>query len=47
MYQSLKQRGVETRLIVYPDSHHGGWKKEFSRDFYQRSLAWLDKYLKK
>jgi dipeptidyl aminopeptidase/acylaminoacyl peptidase len=47
MYQSLKQRGVETRLIVYPDSHHGGWKKEFSRDFYQRTLAWLDKYLKK
>ncbi len=47
MYQSLKRLGVETQLVVYPNSHHGGWKKQFSRDYYQRALAWMDKYLKK
>jgi dipeptidyl aminopeptidase/acylaminoacyl peptidase len=46
MYQSLKRLGIETQLVVYPDSHHGGWKKQYSRDYYQRTLAWMDKYLK-
>jgi len=46
MYQSLKRLGVETQLVVYPNSHHGGWEKQYSRDFYQRTLAWMDKYLK-
>ena len=31
-YQSLKQRGIETQLVVYPDTHHGGWKDEFEKD---------------
>ncbi|MHC4203191.1 MAG: S9 family peptidase [Planctomycetota bacterium] len=47
MYQSLKRLGIETQLVVYPNSHHGGWGKEYNRDFYQRTLAWMDKYLKK
>ena len=47
MYQSLKRLGIETQLVVYPNSHHGGWKKQFSRDYSQRALAWLDKYVKK
>jgi len=47
MYQSLKRLGVETQLVVYPNSHHGGWEKQFSRDYYQRALAWMDKYVKK
>ena len=47
MYQSLKRLGVDTQLVVYPNSHHGGWKKEFSKDYVQRTLAWMDKYLKK
>jgi hypothetical protein len=46
MYQSLKRLGVETQLVVYPDSHHGGWKKQFNRDYYERALAWMDKYVK-
>ncbi len=46
MYQSLKRLGVETQLVVYPNSHHGGWKKQYERDYYQRALAWLDKHLK-
>ena len=47
MYQSLKRLGVQTQLVVYPNSHHGGWKKSFSQDYYQRALAWMDKYVKK
>ena len=46
MYQSLKCLGVETQLVVYPNSHHG-WPKKFNQDYYQKSLAWMDKYLKK
>jgi dipeptidyl aminopeptidase/acylaminoacyl peptidase len=45
MYQSLKRLGVDTQLVVYPDSHHGGWKKQFSRDYHERALAWMDKYV--
>jgi len=47
MYQSLRRLGVETRLVVYPDSHHGGWPKRFNRDYYRRALAWMDKICKK
>jgi len=47
MYQSLKRLSVETQLVVYPNSHHGGWEKQFSRDYYQRALDWMDKYVKK
>jgi len=47
MYQSLKRLGVETQLVVYPNSHHGGWEKQFSRDYCQRALAWMDKYMKR
>jgi dipeptidyl aminopeptidase/acylaminoacyl peptidase len=46
MYQSLRRLGVEAQLVVYPNSHHGGWKKQYSRDYIQRALAWMDKYLK-
>jgi len=46
MYQSLKRLGVETQLVVYPNSHHGGWKKQFERDYQQRALAWMNKYVK-
>lgn len=46
MYQSLRRLGIETQLVVYPNSNHGGWKKQYSRDYIQRTLAWMDKYLK-
>ncbi len=47
MYQSLKRLGVDTRLVVYPNCHHNsGWTKEFERDYYQRALAWMNRYVK-
>ena len=45
-YQSLRKRGVPTELVVYPGAHHGGWPKEFERDYLERVLAWFDRYLK-
>jgi len=45
-YQSLKHKGIPTRLIVYPDSHHGGWNPEFNKDYYTRIVGWFDRYVK-
>lgn len=45
-YQSLRQRGIDTELVVYPDTHHGGWEERFDKDFLQRIVAWFDRYLK-
>jgi dipeptidyl aminopeptidase/acylaminoacyl peptidase len=44
-YQSLKARGVDTQLVVYPDTHHGGWSDDFERDRLVRIQQWFDKYL--
>ncbi len=45
-YQSLRKRGIDTELVVYPGMHHGGWTPEFERDYLERVVAWFDKYLK-
>ncbi len=45
-YQSLRQRGVDSQLVVYPDTHHGGWSPEFERDYNERVLGWFDRHLK-
>ena len=44
-YQSLKTLGIDTELVVYPDSHHGGWKQDFWKDYYARIVDWFDKYV--
>lgn len=46
-YQSLKHKGVPTRLVVYPNSHHGGWDPKFNRDYHTRIIDWFDQYVKK
>ena len=45
-YQSLRKRGIDTELVVYPGMHHGGWDPEFQRDYLERVRAWFDKFLK-
>jgi dipeptidyl aminopeptidase/acylaminoacyl peptidase len=45
-YQSLRERGIATELVVYPGVHHGGWPPEFERDYLERVVTWFDKYLK-
>ncbi|MGH8129290.1 MAG: S9 family peptidase [Steroidobacteraceae bacterium] len=45
-YQSLRKRGIDTQLVVYPDTHHSDWSPEFERDYLRRVREWCDKYLK-
>lgn len=44
-YQSLRTRGVPTRLVVYPNTHHGGWRPAFRKDYLERVLAWFDEHV--
>jgi dipeptidyl aminopeptidase/acylaminoacyl peptidase len=46
MYQALKSRGVDTRLIVYPDQSHGISRPSFVRDLMKRWIDWLDERVK-
>jgi dipeptidyl aminopeptidase/acylaminoacyl peptidase len=47
MYQALRSLGVETQLVIYPNQNHGISRPSYSRDRFERYLAWYDKYLKK
>ena len=46
MYQSLRRRGVETKLVVYPGQSHGLRVPSYNKHRYEQYLAWYDKYLK-
>jgi len=45
MYQALRSLGVDTELVIYPDSHHVPSKPSYQRDRLTRSLAWYDRFL--
>jgi len=44
-YQSLRKRGIDTQLVVYPGMHHSDWTDEFQKDFLLRNRQWFDKHL--
>jgi dipeptidyl aminopeptidase/acylaminoacyl peptidase len=44
-YQTLKVKGIDTQLVVYPDAHHGGWPESFEKDYLVRIVDWFDRYL--
>jgi dipeptidyl aminopeptidase/acylaminoacyl peptidase len=44
-FQSLKTRGIDTQLVVYPGTHHGGWSDDFEKDRLVRTRDWFDKHL--
>jgi len=46
LYMALKRLGRTTKLVVYPDEHHGLEKLANQKDRYERYLAWYDKYVK-
>ncbi|GMR13126.1 MAG: S9 family peptidase [Gemmatimonadota bacterium] len=46
LYQALRRRGIDTRLIVYPGQPHGLRVPSYQKDRLQRYLAWYDKYVK-
>lgn len=46
MYQSLRQLGRTTQLVVYPGEHHGIRKPSYQKDRYERYLQWYGKHVK-
>jgi dipeptidyl aminopeptidase/acylaminoacyl peptidase len=46
LYQALKSRGIDTRLIIYPGQYHGFRRPSFLKDRMQRWLAWYGDHLK-
>lgn len=46
MYQALKRRGIDTRLVVYPGQPHGLRLPSYNVHRYKEYLAWYDKYVK-
>ena len=46
LYQSLKRRGVDTKLIIYPGQSHGIRVPSYQKDRYERYLAWFNRLLR-
>ena len=44
-YRALAQRNVPTELVVYPREGHGLRETEHLRDYFERLLRWLERYL--
>jgi len=44
-WHALKELGVPTSLVIYPDEGHGIRGAEHAADVQRRSVAWFDKYL--
>lgn len=40
-FRALKDRGVETQLVLYPGAGHGPREPRHARDVVERSLGWL------
>ncbi|HEY8684266.1 MAG TPA: S9 family peptidase [Chloroflexota bacterium] len=45
-WRGLQHAGVATQLIVYPDEGHSFVQPEHMRDVQERTLRWMDSYLK-
>jgi dipeptidyl aminopeptidase/acylaminoacyl peptidase len=46
MYQALKSLGIDTQLVIYPNSFHGITLPSYRVDRLDRYLKWYDRYLK-
>jgi len=44
-WHALRDLGVPTRLVVYPNEGHGFTNPAHSRDVLERSLDWFDRYM--
>jgi dipeptidyl aminopeptidase/acylaminoacyl peptidase len=45
-YVGLKQRGIETEMVIYPREEHSLNERSHQLDLMQRMLAWFDRHLK-
>ena len=46
LYTALQKRGVESKLVVFPNEGHWILKPADSQFWYTTVLDWLDKHLK-
>ncbi|MEE1877889.1 S9 family peptidase [Altererythrobacter litoralis] len=46
MYQALRSRGIETKLVIYPGESHGIRRPSFVTDRMDRWLGWFDAKVK-
>jgi dipeptidyl aminopeptidase/acylaminoacyl peptidase len=44
-WHALKDQGVETSLVIYPEEGHGIRNPANAADVFKRTVAWFDKYL--
>jgi dipeptidyl aminopeptidase/acylaminoacyl peptidase len=44
-FTALQRRGVESRLLVFPDENHWILKPRNSRVFHQEVLGWIERHL--
>jgi len=47
LYQALRRRGIETRLVVYPGQPHGLRIPSYNVHRYREYMAWHDRLLKR
>ena len=45
-FTALQRRGIESRLLVFPDENHWVLKPANSVQWYTEVLGWLDSHLK-
>jgi dipeptidyl aminopeptidase/acylaminoacyl peptidase len=45
LYNALRERGVETELVLYPDEGHGVRQPRTLADQCARMVAWFDRHL--
>lgn len=45
MWRALKERRVDTRLVVYPREGHGIREREHARDVLERAVGWFKQYV--
>ena len=47
LFTAVQRRGVDSKLLIFPDEGHWVLKPQNSRLWHHTVLGWLDKYLKK
>jgi dipeptidyl aminopeptidase/acylaminoacyl peptidase len=47
MFTALQRRGIESKLLVFPDEGHWILKPQNSELFYKTVIDWLDRFLKR
>ena len=45
MYQAMRRLGRETRLVVYPNEHHGIKRPSYEKHMYDQFVSWFDEHL--